>query len=160
MVFTGCGTWEPNHPDATFWKNGDRYIVEVTGKRLYMNHEWIDLIKVIFSMTRKTFEDKEQFDLPKIEGEIDGREIRQEPGDYPYIGKITIRSNVMTIKISYDNYDDKKTEPISWNGKYKLIENESRKGEQPKWAWKWEKEPWKSQWMPYGAWKKTADGVE
>ncbi|MDR2240710.1 MAG: hypothetical protein LBE33_09730 [Zoogloeaceae bacterium] len=103
----------PNDPIATYRKEGDRYIVEVTGKRLVIAHGSFKFV---------TVDDKNEFNLPRIEGVIDGSEIHQKPGYYLYAGKIEIRGNIMSVKLSYINSDDNRLDPTVWNGKYILEE--------------------------------------
>jgi hypothetical protein len=74
-------------------------------------------------MTQKTYPTSQQFDLPRIEGLIEGREIHQKPGHYPYLGSISIHDAKMSVNLSFDNYDDKRIEPCSWNGTYVLVES-------------------------------------
>lgn len=96
-------------------KQGQRFIVTVKGKRVYMVHDPIS------AFLRKTYEEREQFIIPRSEGTIKAEEISVKQGLYKWDGEITIRRQNMKINLYVDNYDDKKVEPNGWNGNYKLV---------------------------------------
>ena len=87
----------------------------VKGKRLYMVHDPVSLF------LRKTYEDSSKYIIPRSQGIIKGEELPTEPGYYKYVGTITIQNNQAEINLSADNFDDKKLDSDSWNGKYKLV---------------------------------------
>ena len=70
---------------------------------------------------RKTYEDSTNYIIPRKQGIIKGEELTTEPGYYKSVGTITIQNNQVEINLSADNYDDKKLDPDTWNGKYKLV---------------------------------------
>ena len=55
------------------------------------------------------------------DGVIKGEDIPVQEGYYNYKGDIVIAGNNLEVSLLFDNYDDKKLEPSSWNGKYKLV---------------------------------------
>ena len=81
-----------------------------------MVHDPISLFK------KGTYIDSAKFEIPRAEGIIDGLEIPNRPGSYKIIkgNAIIIRDKTMTFSLFYDNYDDKKTDPSTWNGNYEL----------------------------------------
>ena len=68
-----------------------------------------------------TYEDSIFFFVPRPEGIIEGKEIPVKEGYYKYQGYILISSNKATVNLLFDNYDDKRLDPVSWNGEYNLI---------------------------------------
>ncbi|MBL9188433.1 MAG: hypothetical protein JNK23_13185 [Opitutaceae bacterium] len=108
----GCGGLG-NNAVATYQKIGDRYLIEVTGRRAGWSH---DLSR------RESYTDRWTFDVPRINGKIDGKEILQRPGYYPYVGAITIADKKMVVSLSADNYDFRRLEFVEWNGRYTLVE--------------------------------------
>jgi hypothetical protein len=115
LYFSGCVS-AGNNQVATYQKIGDRYLIEVSGTRTEMAHDPIELLK------HKTYETRWQFDVPRIDGKIDGKEIRPKKGFLPYVGTITIHGSKMTVSLSSDNYVYKKLERVDWNGSYTLVE--------------------------------------
>ena len=117
MLHNGCVLlWPQNDRIATFEKTNDRYIVEVTGTRIAVGHDLIDVI------LPHTFKDRQQYDLPRIEGKIDGSEIRHGKGHWPYVGTITIHDKLMTIDLKYDKAVYKRLDKDLYSGRYKLVE--------------------------------------
>ena len=105
-----------NDQVATYQKVGDRYVIEVTGTRVGMAHDVGQLLE------HKTYKDRWQFDVPRIEGKIEGKEIRPKPGTYPYVGSITIHERKMIVKLFLDNYDFHRLDAEEYNGSYILVE--------------------------------------
>jgi len=123
MLFSGCGLFSlGNKKVATFWKEGDRYIVEITCRYLHPDSFKFSPLFIRKEASEYTI----QFDLPRIEGEIDGSEIPRKPGYYAIVGKIIIHGDAMQVKLYYDNSDDKKLDALSENGKYTLIERKAK----------------------------------
>jgi len=119
LCLTGCVGPKPHNIEtAKYKKVGNRFLVEVTGTRWGVVHDPIAL------MAQKTYPASQQFDLPRIEGLIEGREIHQKPGHYSYLGSISIHGATMSVDLTVDNYDDKRVDPCSWNGTYVLVESE------------------------------------
>jgi hypothetical protein len=102
-----------NNPVAAYQKIGDRYLIEVTGRRAGWSH---DLTKL------ESYDDRWTFDVPRIDGKIDGKEIRPKPGFLPYVGAITIQGKNMVVSLKVDNYVYKKLEREDYNGSYTLME--------------------------------------
>lgn len=81
-----------------------------------MGHDLKDLIG------SKQYSESTEYDVPRVEGKIDGKEIRQKPGFYPYVGSIAIRGENMVVNLSADNYDFHRLDRDYWSGTYTLIE--------------------------------------
>lgn len=105
-----------NFKTAYIEKQGNKYIITIKGKRNLMVHDPISLFK------NETYIDSAKFEIPRAEGIIDGLEIPNQPGSYKILkgNAIIITSNSMKVNLFYDNYDDKKTDPSTWNGEYEL----------------------------------------
>ena len=71
---------------------------------------------------QQSFKERCQFDVPRIEGKIDGKEIHEKPGYYSYVGSITVHGKEMVVKLSADNYDFHRLDRVEWNGTYTLVE--------------------------------------
>jgi TonB family protein len=117
VLFGGCMLANRNYDDATFRKIGRRYLIEVSGKRRTASHDlqrW------------GTYEGFCQLDVPRIEGTIDGKEIHQAPGYYPFQGSISIHGREMIVNLKIDNYDFHRLDNFGWNGTYSLEEEKPR----------------------------------
>jgi hypothetical protein len=101
---------------ATYQKDGGRYVTELTAATLGMAHDPISLLGV----GSKPFKINEQFDVPRIEGKIDGKEILSR--GYGYVGTTLIRDGKMTVSLSIDHYDFHRLDPVEWNGRFTLVE--------------------------------------
>jgi hypothetical protein len=112
LLVSGC-LGLGNNQLATFQKIGDRYLIEVTGRRASWSHDLSSL---------KSYDSSWTFDVPRIDGKIDGKEIRPKPGFLPYVGAITIQSGKMVVDLKVDNYVYHKFEREDWNGSYTLVE--------------------------------------
>ena len=112
FLFTSPST---NYKTAFIATEQDHFILTIKGKRLLMVHDPVSLF------LRKTYEDSTNYIIPRKQGIIKGEELPTEPGYYKSVGTINIQDNQVEIKLSIDNYDDKKLDPDSWNGKYKLV---------------------------------------
>jgi hypothetical protein len=75
----------------------------------------------------KTYIETEILRVPRIEGVVEGREIPVAPGYYKYLGQIIFSGSQMKLDLYYDNYDDKKKDPLSWNGEYNLVWSDATK---------------------------------
>jgi hypothetical protein len=100
-----------NYKTAFIEQQKQFYKVTVKGKRVLMAHDPVS------ALLRKTYEDSIVFIVPRNHGIIQGDEIQVLPDSFKPIGAITIQERQMTIKLYYD---DKETEPNSWNGKFTL----------------------------------------
>ena len=112
FLFTSPST---NYKTAFIAKEKDHFILTVKGRRLLMVHDLVSLF------LRKTYEDSTNYIIPRKQGIIKGEELPSKPGYYKSVGTINIQDNQVEINLSIDNYDDKKLDPDSWNGKYKLV---------------------------------------
>ena len=112
FLFTSPST---NYKTAFIATEKDHFILTVKGKRLLMVHDPVSLL------LRKTYEDSTNYIIPRKQGIIKGEELLTEEGYYKSNGTINIQANQVEINLSIDNYDDKKLDPDSWNGKYKLV---------------------------------------
>lgn len=73
--------------------------------------------------TSGSYEDSLTIQLDKIQaGVIFGKDIPSPKGYYNYAGEVTIEGDKMTVELFYDNYDDKRLDPLSWNGTYELVD--------------------------------------
>jgi hypothetical protein len=112
LLFTSPAT---NYTTAYITTEKDHFILTVKGKRLLMVHDPVSLL------LRRTYEDSTNYIIPRKQGVIKGEELPTEPGYYKSIGTIKIQDNQVEINLLTDNYDDKKLDPNSWNGKYELV---------------------------------------
>ena len=103
-----------NYEQAYFSKHGSGYLVELKGKRYLLAHDPVSAI------LGKTSEETYEIEIPRIDGTIDGSEIRVERGSYKYSGSIVISQNRMTVNLARPNTDAKRLDPLSWNGRYRL----------------------------------------
>ena len=75
-------------------------------------------------LSNETYEDSVILQVPSLrDGIIKGQEIPVRKGYYSYLGEIIIHNEKVQVNLSYDNTDDKKVEPTSWNGKYIFVRN-------------------------------------
>jgi hypothetical protein len=112
LLFTSPST---NYTTAFIATEKDHFILTVKGKRFLMVHDPVSML------LRETYEDSTNYIIPRKQGVIKGGELPTEPGYYKSIGTINIKDNQVEINLSIDNYDDKKLDPHSWNGKYELV---------------------------------------
>jgi hypothetical protein len=103
-----------NYEQAYFSKHGSGYLVELKGKRHLLAHDPVSAI------LGNTSEETYEIEIPRIDGTIDGSEIRVERGSYKYSGSIVISQNRMTVNLARPNTDAKRLDPLSWNGRYRL----------------------------------------
>ena len=120
-VATLAGVWwgrcaTTNEERAYFVTDGQVFRVEMTGWRLPMVH---DPISLLLNRTRpETF----SMELPRIEGIIDGTEVRRADGP-PCVGRVVITRLTMDVDLYY--VDDGQRRPLAWNGTYKLIQKDA-----------------------------------
>jgi len=105
-----------NFKTAYIEKGTDKYIITIIGKRNLMVHDPISLLK------NGTYIDSNKFEIPRSEGIIDGLEISNRLGSYKILkgNAIVITNNTMKVNLFYDNFDQKKADPSTWNGNYEL----------------------------------------
>ncbi len=73
-------------------------------------------------VSNETYEDSVILQVPSLkDGTVKGEEIPVQKGRYKYLGQIIIDGQKVQVELSYDNTDDNKIEPTSWNGKYILV---------------------------------------
>ena len=107
-----------NYPKAYGFEQNGKALIILKGKREYMAHDVGSLL------SGKTYEDSIVLSVPSLnDGIIKGHTIPVKEGYYKYVGEISIQGNRLTVNLSYDNTDDKKIQPLSWNGNYELFRN-------------------------------------
>ena len=115
FLFSSCGDGK-NYKDAYIIKVQNQLFVKLTGKRSLNDHNPVDVV------TGKSYTDSLLIPITTLnDGTIIGDEIPVREGYYKYKGKVIIKGKHLHIDLFYDNYDDKKLEPLSWNGDYRLI---------------------------------------
>jgi hypothetical protein len=114
VVSTASCSGAKNYEQAYFSKHGSGYLVELKGKRYLLAHDPVSAI------LGKTSEETYEIEIPRIDGTIDGSEIRVEPGSHKFNGSILIYQNRMTVNLALPNTDAKRPDPLSWNGRYRL----------------------------------------
>jgi hypothetical protein len=116
LLLPSCSGRENYKQAFGYQINGYSYI-KVKGKRPLVAHDPGSVL------SNKQYEDSLLLQVPSLgNGTIDGKDIPVEQGSYKYIGTITIREGKLHINLRYDNTDDRKVEPLSWNGEY-ILEN-------------------------------------
>jgi hypothetical protein len=117
LFFVSCSGSE-NYKEAYSYQQDGKSFIKIKGKRKLMAH---DLGSVL---SNKTYEDSVILQVPSLQdGTIKGEDIPVSKGHYKYLGQIHIDRKKVQVDLSYDNTDDKKIEPTSWNGKYVLVGN-------------------------------------
>jgi hypothetical protein len=109
-----AGCWErhaeTNAERAHFVADGPIYRVELTGWRFPLVH---DPLSLLLERTRRaTF----TMDLPRIEGVIDGGEIRVGADKLRYVGRVVVTNRKMQVDLYYND-----RRPLSWNDEYRLV---------------------------------------
>lgn len=110
---SGC-VLNSNDPVATYRSLGTQYEITMTGRRGNMAHD------PLASLFRGSSPSSMVVSVPRITSQVQGEEIPVEKGYYSYLGKIEFIDNTMLVDLMYNNTDDHKLEPTTWNGKYIL----------------------------------------
>jgi hypothetical protein len=105
---------EGNDERAYFSSDGSRYRVELTGWRFPLVH---DPLSFVLGRSRKA---TLTLDLPRIEGVVEGTEIRVDPDKLRYDGRVLIDKGMMRVDLYYGD-----GHPLSWNGEYRLVRKEN-----------------------------------
>ena len=105
---------ESNDDRAYFARDGHIYRVEMKGWRFPLVHDPLSLL------LERTYEDTLTLELPRLEGVIEGREIRVSPDKLRYVGRILITDGKMKVDLYYDD-DERPRRPLSWNDEYTLV---------------------------------------
>jgi hypothetical protein len=103
-----------NDEQAFFSKQGQRYLVEMKGRRRLMAHDPVSALR------GHTYEETLTIELPRIHGVVDGSEIPVKPGHLGYAGRVVITGQKMNVDLYYDDRADKIKVPLPWNGDYTL----------------------------------------
>ena len=103
---------ERNADRAYFTREGQDYRVEMKGLRFPLVHDPISLL------LERTREETFTLELPRIEGVIEGSEIRRS-GDYRYLGRVVITNGKMQVDLYYP--DEGARRALSWNDEYTLL---------------------------------------
>ena len=107
-----------NYPNAYGYQQDGKSFIKIKGKRELMVHDSWSVL------SNKTYEDSLILQVPSLENDtITGEEIPVQKGHYNYVGQIIIDAEKVWVDLSYNNTDDKKIEPTSWNGEYILTRN-------------------------------------
>jgi hypothetical protein len=117
LLFVSCSGGE-NYQEAYGYKQDGKAFIKIKGKRKLMGHDPGSVL------SNENYEDSVILQVPSLrDGIIKGEEIPVRKGNYKYLGEILIKGDEAQVNLSYDNTDDKKVEPTSWNGKYILVRN-------------------------------------
>jgi hypothetical protein len=115
LLVTSCSE-SKNYKTAYGVEKDGKAFIKLKGKRQLAVHDPSSVV------TNKTYEDSLLIEVPSLQnGKINGKDIPVRQGYYKYRGEITIHDSKVQVNLSYDNTDDKKTEPTSWNGEYVLV---------------------------------------
>ena len=118
MVGPGCGPGAGNDPTAVLRRSPSGQYLVLTGRSYLMAHDPISVLQ------RKTYRDSITFRLPATAtGFIAGSSIPVKPGYYAYRGTIRLQPEAgkVTVSLSANNTDDRRLDPLSWNGEYNLL---------------------------------------
>jgi hypothetical protein len=117
LLFVSCSQGENYNAAYGYEINGQAFI-KLKGRRLLAAHDPGSIL------ANKTYEDSLLLQVPSLEvGTIQGKDIPVRTGYYRYLGDLNIKEGKVRVNLSYDNTDDKKIEPLSWNGDYILRRN-------------------------------------
>ncbi len=115
LLIVSCSGYNNYKKAYGFQKDGKTFI-KLKGKRYLAGHN----LSPVFS--NKTYEDSLVIQVSSLHNiKISGKDIPARPGYYKYLGNVTIQDDKVKVNLSYDNTDDKKIDPISWNGEYDLV---------------------------------------
>jgi hypothetical protein len=104
-----------NDKDASVVVQDGHTFIKLSGKRKLMAHNPISLAK------GETYKDSILIEVPAVkDGIIEGKDIPVKKGYYHYLGSLTIKGKQLTVNLLIDDTDDKKQQPLSWNGEYNL----------------------------------------
>ena len=118
LVGSGCGRSASNDRTAVLRRSPGGQQLVLTGQRLLMAHDPISALR------QQTYRDSLTLHLPAVaSGVINGATIPVAPGYYVYLGTIRLQPEArkVTVKLFYDNTDDRQREPLGWNGEYDLL---------------------------------------
>jgi hypothetical protein len=117
FLFVSCAGGE-NYQEAYGHQQDGKAFIKIKGKRKLMGHDPGSVL------SNETYEDIVILQVPSLQdGTIKGQEIPVRGGRYKYLGEIIIEGDKVQVNLNYDNTDDKKIEPTSWNGEYILMRN-------------------------------------
>lgn len=115
LLLVSCSQSE-NYKEAYGYEVNGQTFIKLKGKRQLAAHDPGSIL------SNKRYEDSLLLQVPSLEnGTIEGKEIPVRPGYYQYLGEVTIQEGKVRVNLSYDNTDDRKIEPLSWNGEYVLV---------------------------------------
>ena len=117
LLISSCSESE-NYKTAYGFEQDGKTFIKLKGKRKLAAHDPTSVI------SNKTYEDSLIVEVPSLQNsKINGKDIPVRKGYYNYVGEIIIQGEKVQINLNYDNTDDKKIEPTSWNEEYQLIRN-------------------------------------
>jgi hypothetical protein len=105
---------ESNDDRAYFAWDGHNYRVEMKGWRFPLVHDPISLL------LERTYEETFTLELPRLEGVIEGSEIRVSPDKLRYVGRVLLTKRKMKVDLYYDD-DERPRRPLPWNDEYTLV---------------------------------------
>jgi hypothetical protein len=111
-----------NDERAYFAKHGSSYLVELKGQRRLMAHDPVSALR------GRTYEETLTFELPRIEGVIEGAEIPVRPGFLRYTGRVVITRGKMKVDLYHDDRDRNRKVPLLWNDEYTLVQKNGAGG--------------------------------
>jgi hypothetical protein len=107
LLLVSCSGSENYHEAYGFEQDGKSFI-KLKGKRTLMAHDPGSLL------SNKTYEDSLVLQVPSLgDGTIAAKDIPVPKGYYKLLGEINVQGKKVQVHLSYDNTDDKKTEPLS-----------------------------------------------
>ena len=117
LLFVSC-SHNQNYNKAYGYEEDGQVFIKLKGKRQLAAHDPGSVI------SNKKYEDSLLLQVPSLRnGRINGKDIPVQPGYYKYLRDVTIQEGKVRVNLSYDNTDDGRIEPLSWNGEYFLVRN-------------------------------------
>ncbi|SHF19032.1 hypothetical protein [Flavisolibacter ginsengisoli] len=117
LLFVSCSQSE-NYKEAYGYEVNGQTFIKLKGKSQLAAHDPGSVLG------NKKYEDSLLLQIPSLgNGIIEGKDIPVRQGYYKYIRNVIIKDGKVRINLSYDNTDDKKMEPLAWNGEYVLVRN-------------------------------------
>ena len=110
QISCGSGTQAQNYKKAYLVTANDLLFLKLKGRRVPIHQNG-------------TYEDSIFIPIPKLfEGRIEGKEIPVIKGNFAFKGYILIDKNTLEVNLLVDDTTNNKLRPLSWNGKYILIQ--------------------------------------
>jgi hypothetical protein len=117
LLLFSCSQSE-NYKKAYAYEFKGKTFIKLKGVRQLAAHDPGSIIST------KKYEDFLLLNVPSLEnGTVEGKDLPVPHGYYKFLGNVTIQDCKVKVNLSYDNTDDNKIEPLSWNGEYILVRN-------------------------------------